>query len=112
FDVGDEDTLDKAINWVGIDFNYHLFTVFFDKETTLLTKNKTDSTLAVFTNKSENALNFNVIFVKKDYDYLAVLGNKLQNAVDFGFFGLFAVWILKGLQFFFSWIPNYGISII
>lgn len=112
FDVGDEDTLDKAINWVGIDFNYHLFTVFFDKETTLLTKNKTDSTLAIFTNKSENALNFNVIYVKKDYDYLAVLGHKLQNAVDFGFFGLFAVWILKGLQFFFSWIPNYGISII
>ena len=112
FDVGDEDTLDKAVNWMGIDYNYHLFTVFFDKEVTLLTKNKTDSTLSVFTNKSENALNFNVVYVKKDYDYLATLGSKLQNAVDFGWFGMFAVWILKGLQFFFSWIPNYGISII
>src|SRR5690606_34464240 len=40
------------------------------------------------------------------------LGNKLQGSVDFGIWGIFAVWILKGLQFFYEWIPNYGISII
>jgi YidC/Oxa1 family membrane protein insertase len=32
--------------------------------------------------------------------------------VDFGIWGFFAVWILKGLQFFYTWVPNYGISII
>jgi hypothetical protein len=57
-------------------------------------------------------ITFNLVFVKKDYDYLASLGHKLQNSVDFGMWGVFAVWILKGLQYFFTWFPNYGVSII
>ncbi len=111
-DVGDEDSKDQAIKWAGIDFNYHLFAVYFEKDTNLIYKNNTDSTLAIHSNKSENAMAFNVVYVKKDYDYLASLGHKLQNAVDFGIWGFFAVWILKGLQYFYTWFPNYGVSII
>lgn len=111
-EINDEDSKDQAIIWAGIDFNYHLFSVFFDKEVNLIYKNNTNSTLSVFSNKSENALSFNVVYVKKDYDYLASLGHKLQNSVDFGWWGIFAVWILKGLQYFYTWFPNYGVSII
>jgi len=111
-DINDEDSKDQAIKWAGIDFNYHLFAVYFEKETNLIYKNTLNSMLSIHSNKSENALTFNVVFVKKDYDYLASLGNKLQNAVDFGIWGFFAVWILKGLQFFYTWVPNYGVSII
>jgi YidC/Oxa1 family membrane protein insertase len=111
-DINDEESKDQAVKWAGIDFNYHLFALYFDKETNLLTKNGLDSTLSIFSNKAENAATFNLVFVKKDYDYLASLGNKLQNSVDFGMWGFFAVWILKGLQYFFTWFPNYGISII
>src|SRR5690606_28162967 len=49
---------------------------------------------------------------KKEYDYLSSLGHKLKHAVDFGIWGFFAKWILRGLQFFFRFIPNYGVSII
>ena len=111
-DINDEDSKDQAIKWAGIDFNYHLFGVYFEKETNLIYKNSLNSTLSVHSNKSENAVSFNVVYVKKDYDYLASLGHKLQNSVDFGIWGFFAVWILKGLQYFYTWFPNYGVSII
>lgn len=111
-DIGDEDSKDQAIKWAGIDFNYHLFGMYFEKETNLIYKNTTDSKLSIFSNKSENTASFNVVYVKKDYDYLASLGHKLQNSVDFGIWGFFAVWILKGLQYFYTWFPNYGVSIL
>lgn len=111
-DINDEDSKDQAIKWAGIDFNYHLFGLYFEKETNLIYQNTLNSTLSIHSNKSENAITFNVVYVKKDYDYLASLGHKLQNSVDFGIWGFFAVWILKGLQYFFTWFPNYGISII
>jgi YidC/Oxa1 family membrane protein insertase len=111
-DINDEDSKDQAIKWAGIDFNYHLFGLYFEKETNLIYKNTLNSVLSIHSNKSENAFSFNVVYVKKDYDYLASLGHKLQNSVDFGIWGFFAVWILKGLQYFFTWIPNYGVSII
>ncbi len=111
-DINDEDSKDQAIKWAGIDFNYHLFGLYFEKETNLIYKNTLNSILSIHSNKSENAVSFNVVYVKKDYDYLASLGHKLQNSVDFGVWGFFAVWILKGLQYFFTWFPNYGISII
>ena len=99
-DINDEDSKDQAIKWAGIDFNYHLFGLYFEKETNLIYKNTLNSVLSIHSNKSENAFSFNVVYVKKDYDYLASLGHKLQNSVDFG------IW------YFFTWIPNYGVSII
>ncbi len=42
----------------------------------------------------------------------APLGHHLNKSIDFGLWGLIAVPILRGLQFFYSVIPNYGISII
>jgi YidC/Oxa1 family membrane protein insertase len=110
--INDEESKDQAIKWAGIDFNYHMFGLYFDKPTDLIYQNTTNSILSIHSNKSENAFSFNVVYVKKDYDYLASLGHNLQNAVDFGIWGFFAVWILKGLQFFYTWVPNYGISII
>lgn len=111
-EVGDEDSMDQPIKWAGIDFNYHLFGLYFEKEANLIYKNSVESTLSLYSNKSETNLNFNLVFVKKEYNYLAGLGHNLKGAVDFGIWGFFAVWILKGLQFFHTWIPNYGVSII
>ena len=50
--------------------------------------------------------------VKKNYDDLVGLGNNLKSAIDFGIWEIIAVPILKGLQFFYSVFPNYGIAII
>lgn len=110
-ELDDEENGDRAIKWAGIDFNYHLFGIAFDKETSLLYKSA-GNTFTMFSTKGENALKFHTVFVKKEYNYLSSLGHNLQNSVDFGIWGFFAVWILKGLQFFYKFVPNYGISII
>lgn len=108
----DEDGGDRAIKWAGIDFNYHLFSTYFDKEQSLIYKNGTDNTFSMFSTKPELSLNYHLVFVKKEYNYLTDLGHHLNKSVDFGWWGIFAVWILKGLQFFHNFTPNYGICII
>ena len=52
------------------------------------------------------------MFSKKNYDQLIALGDNLRHSVEFGFFDIIAVPILRGLQFFYKYIPNYGVSII
>jgi YidC/Oxa1 family membrane protein insertase len=111
-EVGDQVTGDKLIKWAGIDFNYHLFGVYFEKETNLLFKNNTDGTFTLYPSTAVNSLNYRLIYVKKEYNYLTSLGHKLKHAVDFGIWGFFAEWILRGLQFFYTFIPNWGVSII
>jgi YidC/Oxa1 family membrane protein insertase len=108
----DEEAGDRTIKWAGIDFNYHLFAAFFEKAPALIYKNNTDNTFSMFSNKAETELTFSLVFVKKEYNFLTGLGHNLNNSVDFGIWGFFAVWILKGLQFFHTFVPNYGVSII
>jgi YidC/Oxa1 family membrane protein insertase len=110
--VGDEEAGDRSIKWAGIDFNYHLFGLYFEKEPTLIYKTTSDGFFSLFSNKGEKSLSYRLVFVKKEYNYLQSLGHNLKGSVDFGIWGFFAVWILKGLQFFFTFIPNYGVSII
>ena len=111
-DVGSEETGDKKVKWAGIDFNYHLFAVYFENEVPLLFQTKTDNTFTLSDTKEVQNLNLNFVFVKKEYNFLTGLGHNLNGSVDFGIWGFFAVWILKGLQFFYEFIPNYGVSII
>ena len=109
---GEDEAGDRTIKWAGIDFDYHLFALYFDKEPSLIYKSNTDKTFSMFSNKDENVLGFHLVYVKKEYNYLTSLENHLNQSVDFGWWGFFAVWILKGLQFFYKFVPNYGVSII
>jgi YidC/Oxa1 family membrane protein insertase len=111
-EIGEEENGDRNIKWAGIDFNYHLFAVYFEKEATLIYRMTNENNFSMFSNKAQKSLSYNLVFVKKEYNYLAGLGNNLKNSVDFGVWGFFAVWILKGLQFFFKFFPNYGVAII
>jgi YidC/Oxa1 family membrane protein insertase len=110
--IGDEESGDRGIKWGGIDFNYHLFAAYFDKPQDLLFKSAVDNTFSMFSNKATNQVSYSLVFVKKEYNYLASLGHNLNNSVDFGIWGFFAVWILKGLQFFHTFVSNYGVCII
>ncbi len=111
-DIGSEETGDTKVKWAGIDFNYHLFAVYFENEVPLLFQTKTDNSFTLSDSKEVQSLDLNFVFVKKEYNFLTALGHKLNGAVDFGIWGFFAIWILKGLQFFHEYFPNYGISII
>lgn len=110
-ELKDDENGDRPIKWAGIDFNYHLFGLALDKEESLLYSSK-GNTFSMFSSKGANSLKFHAVFVKKEYNYLSSLGHNFQGAVDFGIWGFFAVWILKGLQFFYKFVPNYGVSII
>ncbi len=110
-EMDDEEKGDLPIKWAGIDFNYHMFGVALDKPESLLF-NSQGNTFTMFSTKGATALKFHAVYVKKEYNYLSSLGHNLQGSVDFGIWGFFAVWILKGLQFFYKFIPNYGVSII
>lgn len=111
FDVGDEDTFDGQIRWVGVDFNFHLFAQVFSKKHASRITNK-DGKLIVDIVQPTQSLESYFVFVKKNYDLLAKLGDQLELSVDFGIFGILAVPILRGIQFCYKYFPNYGIGII
>jgi YidC/Oxa1 family membrane protein insertase len=109
----DEDNKDEMqLKWFGLDFHYHFFAVVFNKTLTsnVITKEKGSAYVDIV--QPANSLEFEVLYTKKEYDHLKKLGSNLQNSVDFGFFGIVAVFILGGLQKVYSLIPNYGFAII
>lgn len=109
--VGSDDNGDKSLKWFGMDFNYHIFTIVTKKRPMIYNVSEA-GVLNIIDNTPTSALNYKAIFVRKDYDKLLELGDNLQLSVDFGFFSILATPILRGLQFFYSVIPNYGIAII
>jgi YidC/Oxa1 family membrane protein insertase len=110
--IGDDEMTDTTVSWAGIDFNYHLFGVSFPKAPGLVLRGLTDGRFQLFPNYTVPELSFEILYVKKEYNYLTSLGRNLKHAVDFGFWGFFAEIILRGLQFFFSLVPNWGVAII
>ncbi|MFT6068735.1 MAG: YidC/Oxa1 family membrane protein insertase [Bacteriovoracaceae bacterium] len=111
FEVGDEDSYDGLIKWAGVDFNFHLFALVMDKKAAAKVTNAAGKFVIDFVEPTQN-FNSYLVFVKKNYDILTKLGDNLQLSVDFGIFGIIAVPILRGIQFVYKYIPNYGIAII
>ena len=97
---------DGTLKWFGVDFNYHLLAVVLKDKTTSSGQLQVDIPLA------SKSFSGDFVFTKKNYDNLIALGDNLHLAVDFGFFAVLAVPILRGLQFIHKYIPNYGIAII
>lgn len=110
--IGDEDRVEEKISWLGIDFNYHLFAFSFPKEKLYQIETREDGAMLAQSVTGSSELSMMVTFTKKDYDRLGTLGNKLNGSVDFGVWKIIAVPILRGLQFFYNLIPNYGVAII
>lgn len=111
------DSFEGHVKWIGIDFNYHLFAVTFDEEdfSKIIVNNSNPeniSGLIMAQTKPFSSLKGKFVFSKKNYDDLKTLGEKLNLSVDFGIWGPIAVPILRGLQFFYKIIPNYGWAII
>ncbi|MDH5415176.1 MAG: membrane protein insertase YidC, partial [Flavobacteriaceae bacterium] len=111
---GEDDETEKFehnLHWFGLDFNYHLFAFVYDlpSKSKLETRNNILLTSPL---EHSNSLNYNIVFLRKNYDQLKSLGHNLHQSVDFGMWSIVAVPLLRGLQLFYSWFNNYGISII
>ena len=111
--VGD-DTLNSegTLQWLGIDHNLHIFGLVFKERLTGKISVSERGEMVFDTINSYNVLDTHFVFAKKNYDTLEQLGDNLHLAVDFGIFGIIAVPLLRGLQFFYKYFPNYGIAIV
>lgn len=111
-EVSKEKDGDASLKWFGIDFNYHMFMMVFKDKVVSKYKTTDKGDLIVEMASPVSSLATDIVFTKKNYDTLLSLGDNLHLAVDFGFFAVLAVPILRGLQFIHNYIPNYGIAII
>jgi YidC/Oxa1 family membrane protein insertase len=110
--LGDSEIIDAGtVKWFGIDFDYHLLAVSFMEPRSFLVEQTKDSLIAVSSNATKE-LKAKLIFTEKNYDFLTSLGNSLSGSVDFGIFSILAIPMLRGIQWSFDFIPNYGIAII
>ena len=112
YSVEDDDVMDIGVNWFGLDFKYHFMGTLFDQERLTRVELKESGELIVDSIKDSNSLNFDYLLIRKNYDDLTAIGRNLKLTIDFGIWEIIAVPILKGLQFFFTVFPNYGIAII
>lgn len=109
--VGEVDKEDKAIRWLGVNFNYHVFLASFANKKNMLLTTRDDNSLNA-TIQAKNNFELNVVYTKKEYDHLKTLGDNLHLSVDFGIWSLLAEPMLWLLQKFHTLIPNYGMAII
>ncbi len=110
--VGKDKEEDGTLKWFGVDFNYHLFGLILKEKAPVKYKTTIAGQLIVDVPTASKTISADLVFTKKNYDTLIGLGDNLHLAVDFGFFAVLAVPILRGLQFIYKYIPNYGIAII
>lgn len=112
YEVGDDNKEELQLKWFATDFNYHIFATVFKKVTTSNLITYENGSAAINVIEPSNSLELEFLFTKKEYGHLKKLGSNLQNSVDFGFFGIVAVFILSGIQKVYEYIPNYGFAII
>ena len=103
---------EEKVKWMGIDHKFHLAAFVLPEKLQAKVSGKETGEMTIDLSVPTTELKGDFIFVVKNYDELAKMGDNLKLAVDFGVFGILAVPILRGLQFFYTWIPNYGWSIV
>lgn len=111
YSIDDEEVYEGKTKWVGIDYHYHLFATVFDEKVSTQTFIK-DKSLTLKSLESRKSFSGKITFTIKELAHLQKLGHKLDLSIDYGIFGIIAVPLLKGMKFFYKFIPNYGLAII
>ncbi|HWR02453.1 MAG TPA: membrane protein insertase YidC [Humidesulfovibrio sp.] len=109
----------EKINWAAVESNYFLFAAMPKAEDALTNGKLKDG---VFNLAVSNAVTFEAGQAKTvgcsyymgpaDRALLANMPNKLEQAVDFGWFHLIAVPLLFMLNWFYGFVHNYGVAVI
>jgi YidC/Oxa1 family membrane protein insertase len=110
--VEDDERGEGKTSWLGVDFSHHLFATVFPKKISF--KYVTTEAGEMFAQAINPATQYDgtFLYALKNYDYLSSLKDKTDLSIDFGLFGILAVPILKGLQYVYDYVGNYGIAII
>ena len=103
---------EEKVKWIAIDHKFHLAAFILPEKLQAKVSGKESGEMTVDFSEPTTEFKGDFLFAVKNYDELAKMGDNLKLAVDFGVFGILAVPILRGLQFFYTWIPNYGWSIV
>lgn len=125
-EVTDRDDLQKKgvtpadkINWAAVESNYFLFAILPGGEDALTNGklkgevfNLAVSQAAVFEPGQAKTLTCSYYMGPADRAILAGMPNKLDQAIDFGWFHLIAVPLLSILNWFYKFVHNYGVAII
>lgn len=110
--AGKSDEGEAEGRWLGIDFNYHIFlNTFKDKKLFNFTVKESGEFAATLANP-QSEISGSFVFAKKEYDYLTKLEENINLSIDYGFWSVIAVPILRALQMFYKFVPNYGVAII
>ena len=110
--VGKSGNEESSFKWFGIDYDYHLFVMTSTTPWPARALIQENGVMQLSTAAKTQVFEGEFVFTKKNYDLLTGLGSSLELSVDFGILGIIAVPILRGLQFFYKYFPNYGVAII
>ncbi|MBI2521424.1 MAG: membrane protein insertase YidC [Bdellovibrio sp.] len=112
FVLGNSSSDEANYKWFGVDHDYHLFVMTSASPWPARVVVQEAGIMTLSTSVPTQVFEGEFVYSKKNYDMLSALGSSLELSVDFGILGVIAVPILRGLQFFYKYIPNYGIAII
>lgn len=110
--IEDDERGEGKITWLGLDFSHHLFVTVFPKKRSFKYVTTEQGELFAQAINPSTAYDATFLYALKNYDYLSSLKDKTDLSIDFGLFGILAVPILKGLQYVYDYVGNYGIAII
>jgi len=122
----DHDDLEKkgassesVVNWAAIESNFFLFAVMPEAADTLGQGRMKDGVFhiaashpATFEAGQAKTLKTSYFMGPADRAILAHMPNKLDQAIDFGWFHLIAVPLLAILNWFYQYVHNYGVAVI
>lgn len=111
-DVEDDEKADGTFKWFGLDFNYHLFVNVLAKKDVYKYVTTETGEMFIQAVNPVNSYNGYFLYSLKNYDYLVKFNDQVDLAIDFGLFGILAVPILKGMQYIYNYVGNYGWAII
>jgi YidC/Oxa1 family membrane protein insertase len=107
------------VNWAAVESNYFLFAVMPDGADALGQGRMKDgifhlaaSRPAAFAAGQSQVLKTSYYMGPADRAILAEMPNKLDQAIDFGWFHLIAVPLLSILNWFYKFVHNYGVAVI
>lgn len=110
---------DGNVEWIGLESKYFLASIMPEEGKTagfMLNDNSKKSMVGLQTavlkikGKEKLSQNYNLYMGPKEFEGLKAL--KLENAINYGWFGVVGIPLLKALNFFNLYLKNYGLSII